>query len=345
VALRVTRTLVISDLHLGGRFFGGVLTRPEPLRRLLCAVGGIDRLVLLGDTVELAERRPGRSMSIAEPVLRALGSALGPRREVVLVAGNHDHALVRDWVRAAGDRLGVATPVPLDASPQLARLASWLAPAQVSASYPGTWLEERVFATHGHYLDMHLRPVSSYGVRRRRRASQLPDPATPADYELAGRTLRQSRIEAMQRGFMSSPSGLLGLLRYTLTRQLKARVLRPWLAPLTASMLNAQMLHAGMPGLSQVAENLRIDADTVIFGHVHRLGPVGGDAPGLWRAATGARLLNTGSWLWEPLLVHRARPPHPYWPGGAVLLEPGRPARTVGLLDDLGPDALRPSER
>jgi len=39
--------------------------------------------------------------------------------------------------------------------------------------------------------------------------------------------------------------------------------------------------------------------------------------------------------LYEPLLVDRATPPHPYWPGGAVVLEEGRPPRTVGLLDDV----------
>jgi hypothetical protein len=52
-------------------------------------------------------------------------------------------------------------------------------------------------------------------------------------------------------------------------------------------------------------------------------------------------VLNTGAWLYEPLLVHRASPPHPYWPGGSVLLEPGMEPRAVGLLDDLTPAMLR----
>jgi hypothetical protein len=51
-------------------------------------------------------------------------------------------------------------------------------------------------------------------------------------------------------------------------------------------------------------------------------------------------LLNTGCWLYEPLLVHRAAPPHPYWPGGAVLLEDGRDPVVCGLLDDLRPEDL-----
>ena len=54
-----------------------MLTRPEPVSRLLQALDGVQRLVLLGDIVELMQGRPQRAMSIAEPVLRALGERLG----------------------------------------------------------------------------------------------------------------------------------------------------------------------------------------------------------------------------------------------------------------------------
>ena len=58
--------------------------------------------------------------------------------------------------------------------------------------------------------------------------------------------------------------------------------------------------------------------------------------------------MNTGSWVYEPLLVHGARPPHPYWPGGAVVLEDGAEPRALGLLDDvpaaaLGANVYRPA--
>ncbi len=92
-----------------------------------------------------------------------------------------------------------------------------------------------------------------------------------------------------------------------------------------------------MPALARVVHRLGIDADWVVFGHVHRLGPLPGDDPLSWQGPGGRpRILNTGSWLYEPLLVHRAAPPHPYWPGGAVLLEPDAEPRALGLLDDLG---------
>ena len=70
-------TLVVSDLHLGGRLGHDVLRRPAALDALLAALDGVDRLVLLGDIIELAERRPRQAMEVAEPVLRALGARLG----------------------------------------------------------------------------------------------------------------------------------------------------------------------------------------------------------------------------------------------------------------------------
>ena len=47
------RTLVISDLHLGSRRPVDILRRPEPLDALCAYLGDVDRLVLLGDVLEL----------------------------------------------------------------------------------------------------------------------------------------------------------------------------------------------------------------------------------------------------------------------------------------------------
>ena len=131
-------TLVISDLHLGSRLGRDVLRRPEALEALLAALDGVERLVLLGDVVELLEGRPREAMDVAEPVLRSLGTQLGSAAEVIVVPGNHDAAFVRPWVRARDGSLGLDTPIPLDATPALARLTSWLGPARVRPSSSST---------------------------------------------------------------------------------------------------------------------------------------------------------------------------------------------------------------
>jgi UDP-2,3-diacylglucosamine pyrophosphatase LpxH len=333
------RTLVVSDLHLGGRLGHDVLRRPEPLALLLEALDGIDRLVLLGDIVELMEGRAHRALEVAEPVMRAIGARLGPEREVIVVPGNHDLPLVRGWLRSRGGQLEVATPVPLDATPSLARLASMLAPARVRASYPGVWLGDRVWATHGHYLDRHLLPVSAFGVTRRLIGRLPNDHVSPLDYERARRPSLTRATRLLPRPLAALVDNIAELLR---AATMPRRELFPRrFAPLTSRLLSAQMLRASMPALARVVHRLGIDADWIVFGHVHRLGPLPGDAPAFWTGPGGApRLVNTGSWLYEPLLVHRAAPPHPYWPGGAVLLDDEREPRAVGLLDGLPAAAL-----
>ena len=54
------------------------------------------------------------------------------------------------------------------------------------------------------------------------------------------------------------------------------------------------------------------------------------------------RIANTGSWVYEPVLVHRVAPPHPYWPGGAIRLPEGGDPEAIGLLDHLDAAALHP---
>lgn len=340
------RTLVISDLHLGNRGRRDVL-RLAPVRaRLLEAIDDADRLVLLGDTVELMTRRPDRSMAIAEPVLRAIGRQVGSGREVILLPGNHDAPLVHRWALTQGARLTVDSPVPADASPALERLVSWLAPAPVRVRYPGVWLDPGVWATHGHYLDRHLIPQSAVGLHRGR----LRDPPhRPIDYDNARRLHRQRR-RRRRRGRDRPEQPLARRLAWSAANLVRAAatpaavglpqlLLHGGLSQVTARAVDTQMRHATIPAMADVARCLGVEADWLLFGHVHRRGPIGDEH---WPAAGDTRLLNTGSWLYEPLLVDRARPPHGYWPGGAVVLEAGRSPRSVGLLDELDADALRP---
>jgi UDP-2,3-diacylglucosamine pyrophosphatase LpxH len=335
------RTLVISDLHLGARARPGVLARPEPLRRLVEHLHGIDRLVLLGDALETVNRR---ALGVAEPVLREIGRAIGSGGAIVLVPGNHDRALIRRWIRARGGALGVDDEVARGASPALEALTSWLRPAEVSIRYPGVWLSERVWATHGHYLDQHLLPESAFGVWRGLLGRPASDDAAPADYERRpSRTATTSRISGVLPGPLAAIGGSVAdLLRASTMPLAPRRVLDPRMARLTSVMLGMQMRRASIPAMARVAQRLGIDADWVLFGHVHRLGPLPDEDLEHWQGPDSRpRIANSGSWVYEPLLVHRATPPHPYWPGGAICLEDGGDPTAMGLLDDLPASALR----
>ena len=188
------RTLVISDLHLGLRSGAEVLARPAALDVLLERLADVDRLVLLGDTLELRHGPTRDALATAEPVLRAIGDALGPSREVVLVPGNHDHAIARrlaglarapPGARAA--RRSTSASPPSAASWIAKRLASFLAPGRRRGRLP------RPVAARRRLRD--ARPLPRRPPRSSRRSSAsppgamarmvgaIPDPATPDDYE------------------------------------------------------------------------------------------------------------------------------------------------------------------
>lgn len=334
------RTLVVSDLHLGSRLRHDVLRLPAALDALLAAVSEADRLVLLGDLVELAEGRPREALAVAEPVIRALGSCLGPSGEAIVVPGNHDARLVRPWVRATGRELEIDASVPPSATPALELLTSWLAPAHVRVHYPGVWLTPRVWATHGHYLDRHLLPESVFGIARGLLGRLPRDGAVPFDYEATGGP-SLTRLEAALTRWLPRPVAALFDDVVEVARALtmpgieNRRLGRPtaWLA---STVLGAQMRRASMPALARVVHRLGVDADWVLFGHVHRCGPLEGESRAAWSGPGGRpQMANSGSWVYEPLLVHRAAPPHPYWPGGALVLDDDSEPRAIGLLDHL----------
>jgi hypothetical protein len=267
----------------------------------------------------------------AAPVLRAVGARLGPEREVVYVPGNHDAALIRPWLRAHGVPRTVDAPVPLDATPLLAEVTSWLRPAAVRVHYPGVWLADGVWATHGHYLDRHLLPESAFGIARGALGRLPRDRAEPADYEVGP---SMTRLEAFLTRWLPRPLAALaddvaeGLR--ALTMPAHARRLRGHLiSPLTALLLGRQMERASIPALARVVHRLGVDAEHVIFGHVHRLGPLAWDDPARWQSPGGRpRIANTGAWVHEPLRRRGRRRPAR---GGAA--GPPRRASLAGRWD------------
>jgi Calcineurin-like phosphoesterase len=332
------RTLVISDLHLGSRLRRDVLRHPAALDALAEQVAEADRLVLLGDTVEMLEGRPRGAMGDAEPVLRRLGDALGKGKEVVLLPGNHDHALARPWLReqrAKARVVRLADRIPLRSSADLGAIARWLKPARVQVRYPGVWLEDGVWAHHGHYLDRHL-------VRQ----PTVPLSATPDDYERAlGTSIAAfgALMAASLPPLIGEPvDRLAGLVRLASMAALPVAASlpgAPLLAPLSAGALGFQFRRVGLPAMAAVTARLGVQARHVLFGHVHRAGPHADDDPAQW-TYDGTRLWNSGCWVYEPLLLAGATPPHPYWPGGGLLVEDGE-ITPIGLLDAVDPRELR----
>ena len=155
------RTLVISDLHLGSASRSDLLRHAQLRAPLLAAAEQADRMVLLGDVLELRHGPPRDALATARGFFEELGRALSGR-ELVIVAGNHDHALLEPWLARRGEEEEPASLrleqliAPLAASPMLERLSEWAAPASVQAAYPGVWVRDDVYAMHGHYLDCHL---------------------------------------------------------------------------------------------------------------------------------------------------------------------------------------------
>jgi hypothetical protein len=171
----------------------------------------------------------------------------------------------------------------------------------------------------------------------------VPERGAPYDYERSGRVHLSPAVRRLPRPLAVGLDDVADVVRAATMPRIQRRVLHPRLAPLTAALLSLQVRRHALPALARVVGHLGLEASAVVFGHVHRLGPLPGDDADRWRApAPGPEFLNAGSWLYEPLLIHRATPPHPYWPGGAVVLEDGAPPRAIGLLDRFTAAELRP---
>jgi hypothetical protein len=153
------RTAVVSDLHLGALGGADVVRDPGVRERLVEALRGAERVVLLGDALELRERPLAQALEVAKPLVEALGTALAGRT-LVFVPGNHDHALAEPWLarlRLDGDGLAADGEWPVSPGDgAVGRLAAAMPEVEVRLAYPGLWLRPDVYATHGHYLDLDL---------------------------------------------------------------------------------------------------------------------------------------------------------------------------------------------
>jgi len=368
------RTLVISDLHIGVGSGADVLARPAALDVLLGRLGAVDRLILLGDTLELRHGPAREAIARAEPIMRAIGGALPPGAEVVLVPGNHDHAIAAGWLDSRGRR---ETPPPLPLEERVAaataswiaeRLAGFVTPARLDVAYPGLWLRDDVYAIHGHYLDAHFAlpmPERLAAGVMARMVGAVPDPATPDDYEAIlapiyalsqasaqhggdGRAVVGSRSAVgTWRGLTGSGRGRR-LRGYALAVPFRLGVLvanRAGLGPVQAHVGLDDLRAAGLAAIGETARRLRIAPAHLIFGHTHRTGALAQDDAAEWRTPAGTQLHNPGSWIFETAFMRRGPGgSSPYWPGGAIALDGDGPPRLERLLGEVPAAALRADE-
>jgi predicted phosphodiesterase len=359
------KTVVISDLHLGSGGENDLARVPAFRDRIFPELEGAERVVLLGDIVELRDRPIGEALAVAEPFFDALGEA-ARGTEIVLTPGNHDHQLFSSWREAQRLSSGVG-PMGLE---QLAKadtgpigeLADRLPGCELVLAYPGIWLAEGVYATHGHYLDAHLTvpTFERLGVGAVERViGGLPEGArTPDDYERVLAPLYAFLFSLAQSGGSAATGpGPSARLWATLAggqsgfEKVKGMLLGSVALPGAIAVANrlgigrfnpdlslAEISRATLAAMIEAVERLEIEAETVIFGHTHRRGPQPGENG--WKTKHGTSLVNSGSWVYSPGLLGSTAADSPYWPGTIAIVE-GPEVELRYLLDDAPHAQLR----
>jgi hypothetical protein len=293
---------VVSDLHLGTHSGADLLRRPEVQARLFDALSGADEVVLLGDTVELRDDSLADSLERALPFFEALGAALGSRR-LTIVPGNHDHRFAEDALRRTR-HLGLEHRFEVRPGDALEPVVRCMGGSPVALAYPGLWVRDDVYATHGHYLDCHSE-APTFECRARaavERVCRIDHDGydSPEDYERAlapiYRLIHWGVQPAVVRG--AAHAG----------RRLVRRWERPRAEP-------GARIRFGVPAMEQVVHNLAVDARHILFGHLH--------GPGRWETGSGAELVNTGCWVEDPVSVS---------PGTCVFVPPEGPPRLQSVL-------------
>ena len=115
--------------------------------------------------------------------------------------------------------------------------------------------------------------------------------------------------------------------------------------PLKPQLSGVALRRGLLYGMGELLRRLQVDAPYVLFGHTHRSGPWPVDDPQEWIAPTGSRLMNTGSWVYQPHFLGSIAGDGPFWPGTAILVEETGPPRLERLLADRTHADLKPPGR
>jgi hypothetical protein len=357
------RTLVISDLHLGKPF--DLLRRPDLREPLLEEVRRSDRLVVLGDGLELRDQPQRAALDVAGDFFADAGRALGPEGELLVLAGNHDHGLVAGWidgrlVTEPSGFLGLEQYLePAEAGPLAAALAERAGPPRVRFAYPGVWLRDDVYAIHGHYSDLHSKVPTierlAAGAMARFAVALPGEGAVPDDYEAALAPIyawMHALTQRHDRAVVSAGAGASARAWVVLAGEGRSRhPLRTLalgggftlavaglnalgLGPLDRRLTGGALRSGYLYGIREALARLGVDAPYVLWGHSHRAGPFDRDDRAEWTTHAGGSILNTGSWVYQRHFLTDEPGGSPYWPGTAVILDGDEPPRLVRLLRD-----------
>ena len=223
---------------------------------------------------------------------------------------------------------------------------------------------------HGHYLDLHnsvpTLEILALAVSARLDGGPPGPDSRPWDYEgalerayglisAAGQLAKPSRgaagadlsVRAWQRRARANGrSAATRVLDRVAFPGAVAAANRIGLGAFCPDVSGAELRRAGLRSMGEVVRRLGIRAEHVLFGHTHRSGPWPegprpADALGEWTLDDGTRLINTGTWLYQPLFLPEAPGDSPYWPGVMCVVEDDATVELHGLLAGLGHDDLR----
>ena len=332
------RTLVISDLHIGAGHGRAALEDAAIVEALTAAISGYDRLVLLGDVIELRQGPLQDALAAASRVLPQLVSGLGESSEVIVLAGNHDHQL-----QAHPEAVG-----------QIESMLSQNG-TRVRFEYPGVWLRDDVHAQHGHYLDRHTTTPAFERVAAGAMARFLKLPFAEMsevnDYErllapiyawmFAISQTSEREIDAADGGgsaralkLIRESRGAKGLAVQAGLRSLLGVAGIAGLGPFSPDLSPVMLRRSSLIAFAEVLSVLSLKPTYALFGHTHRAGPLPGDDRSEWITGSGIQMLNTGCWVHESAAFMSEEPSdNPYRPGFAVELDDDGPPRLVNLLD------------
>ena len=249
------------------------------------------------------------------------------------------------------------------------RLAGFLAPARVEVAYPGLWLRDDVYATHGHYLDVHVTIPTierlAAGVMARL-VGAIPDPATPDDYEAVLAPIYALSQASAQRGGQGRAAvgsrSAVGTWRALAgdaparggcaRRRSRCRSGSAWWRPTapgsgpcsrrsawrtcgSPACMRSARRRGACGSRRRISSSATPTAPAACRDDDRRVAHAGR------HAAAQHRLLDLRD------AVHGARPAgsSPYWPGGAIAIDDDGPPRLERLLGDVPASALHADGR